>query len=379
MIWSYWEKDTFIKTPDVTIIGSGIVGLNAAYSLKIKNPSLHILVLERGILPYGASTKNAGFACFGSISELLADLSTTKEEDVFNLVHKRFLGLKRLREILGDENIGYEALGGYEIFSEEQTQLANKCLNAVDKFNTELSRITEVKNTYQIVSNKISSFNFHGVNEMILNTQEGQIHTGLMMKALLEKCRLIGIEILNGVDVKEIKSDSDGVTIQIENNLSIVSKNVLIATNGFANSLIAGIDVRPARAQVLITNPIPGLKLKGSFHYDEGYYYFRNVGERVLIGGGRNLDFAGESTTEFGLTDKIQNSLEDLLTKMILPNTNFTIDQRWSGIMGLGSNKTPIIQKVEDHIYCCVRMGGMGIAIGSLVGQEAAEMITKSI
>lgn len=379
MIWSYWEKDTFIKTPDVTIIGSGIVGLNAAYSLKIKNPLLHVLVLERGILPYGASTKNAGFACFGSISELLSDLSTTKEDDVFNLVRKRFLGLKRLREILGDENIGYEHLGGYEIFSDQQNELANQCLNVIDKFNTELSKITNVKNTYQIVTNKISSFNFHGVKEMILNSQEGQIHTGLMMKALLEKCRSIGIEILNGVNVKEIRKESDGVVIEIENELQIASKNVLIATNGFANSLIEGIDVRPARAQVLITHPIPGLKLKGSFHYDEGYYYFRNVGDRILFGGGRNLDFAGESTTEFGLTEKIQNSLEMLLTKMILPNTNFTIDQRWSGIMGLGSNKTPIIKKVDEHIYCCVRMGGMGIAIGSLVGQEAAEMICQSI
>ena len=45
MSWSFWEKNTFIKEPDVTIIGSGIVGLNAALSLKSKSPSLHVIVL----------------------------------------------------------------------------------------------------------------------------------------------------------------------------------------------------------------------------------------------------------------------------------------------------------------------------------------------
>jgi hypothetical protein len=30
---------------------------------------------------------------------------------------------------------------------------------------------------------------------------------------------------------------------------------------------------------------------------DQGYYYFRNIGDRIL--GGRNLDFDVENTTEF--------------------------------------------------------------------------------
>jgi hypothetical protein len=36
------------------------------------------------MLPHGASTKNAGFACFGSISEIIDDLKSHSEEEVFN-------------------------------------------------------------------------------------------------------------------------------------------------------------------------------------------------------------------------------------------------------------------------------------------------------
>ena len=80
---SYWEKNTFFTEIDVTIIGSGIVGLHAAIYLKLMRPQLKVVVVDRGFLPYGASTRNAGFACFGSVSELLDDLSREDEDTVF--------------------------------------------------------------------------------------------------------------------------------------------------------------------------------------------------------------------------------------------------------------------------------------------------------
>ena len=76
------------------------------------------------------------------------------------------------------------------------------------------------------------------------------------------------------------------------------TSKLLIATNGFASQLINE-PVKPARAQVLITKPIKNLHIKGTFHLDKGYYYFRNIDDRILFGGGRNLDFKGEETTAF--------------------------------------------------------------------------------
>src|SRR5438045_335528 len=102
---SYWEQECIFNNIDVTIIGSGIVGLSAALRLKKFRPELKVLVLERGVIPYGASSRNAGFACFGSPSELLDDLNKNGEDEVFSLVEKRWKGLKRLRENLGDEHL----------------------------------------------------------------------------------------------------------------------------------------------------------------------------------------------------------------------------------------------------------------------------------
>ena len=96
---SYWENTTWLQ-PDVIIIGAGIVGINVAIHLKKSNPSKKILILERGNLPSGASTKNAGFACFGSLSEIVDDLERCSEEEVVHLIEMRWLGLQLLRNTL---------------------------------------------------------------------------------------------------------------------------------------------------------------------------------------------------------------------------------------------------------------------------------------
>lgn len=150
-------------------------------------------------------------------------------------------------------------------------------------------------------------------------------------------------------------------------DFSFSSKKILFATNGFAGSLTEGA-VKPARAQVLITEPIPNLDIKGSFHLDRGYYYLRNIGERILLGGGRNLDFETESTTEFAQTETVQNKLEELLKEVILPHHKFEIAHRWSGIMRMGNSKTPIVSQLSENMYYGVQLGEMGVAIGSLIG-----------
>jgi gamma-glutamylputrescine oxidase len=374
---SFWERDQYLTGIDVVIAGSGIVGINAALSLKKKNPSLNILVAERGALPSGASTKNAGFACYGSLTELMDDLTHINESDVFKLVEKRYQGLKRLRENVGDANMKLEMLGGYEVF--DTTEEFLKCAEKMEWFNGKLKPITGLSEVYADASDKISSFGLGKVKHMIHNRGEGQIDTGRMMSALIDKARTAGVRILNGLEILRFEEEEKCLAIHTRNGFTIRCKQLIICTNGFAKQLLPEEDVDPARAQVLVTNEIPGLKLRGTFHYEKGYYYFRNIGNRVLFGGGRNLDFTAEQTTEHALTNLIQNRLEELLDTMILPGVNYSIDMRWAGTMGVGQTKSPIVRKIQNRVHCAVRMGGMGVALGSLTGEEVAEMVLKAM
>lgn len=357
---------------DFTIVGSGIVGLSCALFLKEKHPKAKVLVLERGILPQGASTKNAGFACFGSISEILSDLTNHTEQEVTDLVKDRWEGIQMLRRILGDESLGYQQWGGHEVFLKKDEELFSKCIENMNRVNAMLNPVFK-GNPFKETGNM---FGFRSVHDSYITHQyEGQLDTGKMMSALLQKCISRGILVLNDVDVQKIGDTANNAVI-LTQHFELESKKVLVTTNGFAGQFLEGPHVKPARAQVLITKPIPGLNIKGTFHLEEGYYYFRNVENRILFGGGRNLDLKGEQTSEFGETSLIQNALENLLKEVILPKQTFEIDFRWSGIMGVGPQKKPIIRAVSDHIYCGVRLGGMGVALGTLVGKKLAHKAT---
>ncbi len=366
---SYWEIKSWLTNIDFTIAGSGIVGLNCALNLKKKHPKANILILEKGTLPQGASTKNAGFACFGSLSEIIDDLNTHSEQEVIELVKKRVSGLQLLRNTLGDKIINYQQNGGYELFTKEDSQLFDDCLSKKDSINSLLNPIFNE----DVFSIKQNTFNFKNIKEnYVFNQFEGQIDTGNMMMALLVLVQSKGIKILNNCTVESFVESNNSVKIKT-NQFEFSSSKLLAATNGFANQLLNE-NVKPARAQVLITKPIENLHIKGTFHLDKGYYYFRNINNRILFGGGRNLDFKAEETTELNQSERIQNKLEELLKTTILPETPFEIDYRWSGIMGVGNQKKAIVKQLSNNVFCGVRLGGMGVAIGSLVGKELADL-----
>ncbi|EMY3557920.1 FAD-binding oxidoreductase [Flavobacterium psychrophilum] len=367
---SYWELKNWFTNVDYTIVGSGIVGLHAALRLREKFPESKILILEKGMLPEGASTKNAGFACFGSLSEIIDDLKSHTEEEVIQLVQKRWQGLQLLRKNLGDEALDFKPFGGYELFLKNDESTYYECLQKLPFINNILKPIFKA----EVFEKNIDRFGFNNIQEYtIFNPFEAQIDTGNMMQALLKKAQSNGILILNNQTVSTFHDNEKHVQVQA-NDFTFNTKKLLFATNGFAEKLTKN-QVKPARAQVLITAPIPNLDIKGTFHLDKGYYYFRNINDRILFGGGRNLNFEDENTSQFGETEIIQNKLEEMLKTVILPNTNFKIAHRWSGIMGLGNSKRPIVEALSENVYCGVRLGGMGVAIGSLVGQELADLI----
>ena len=367
---SYWEIKNWFTNVDYTVVGSGIVGLHAALRLRERFPESKILVLEKGMLPQGASTKNAGFACFGSLSEIIDDLKSHTEEEVIQLIQKRWKGLQLLRKRVGDEKLDYKPFGGYELFLKEHEATYIECLNKLPFINEILNPLFKS----DVFTKEIDRFGFNGIHEsVIFNPFEGQIDTGMMMQELMKQAVSNGILILNQQPVTSFHDNGIAVEVAL-GEFSFKTTKLLFATNGFAAEITKG-QLKPARAQVLITEPIPNLNIKGTFHLDKGYYYFRNIGDRILFGGGRNLDFEGEATSEFGETELIQNRLEKVLKEVILPHQEFKIEHRWSGIMGLGTTKNPIVEALSENVYCGVRLGGMGVAIGSLIGNELADLI----
>lgn len=375
---SYWEFSTFFSGYDVMIIGSGIVGLSAALHLKLQQPKLKVGILEAGFLPSGATTKNAGFACFGSVSELLDELQSSTEGEVMEVVEMRWQGLLRLKETLGIKAIDYQQLGGYEIFKPENRGYSEECIDQISYLNKLLSKITGQPDIYSVANDKIAGFGFSGVNSMIMNRCEAQIDPGKMTFALTSMVEGLGVPIFNNCELLSMEKNEHGHILKT-NQTNFRAKKIIMANNAFISGFYPDLNIIPGRGQVLVTEPITNLKINGTFHYDRGYYYFRNINNRILLGGGRNIDFKAEETKEPGVTEYVQSALENLLYQIIIPDQAAKIEYRWSGVMAFGDSLKPLIKQLEPHVFCAVRCNGMGIAVGSLSGELVAQLVLRDL
>ena len=371
---SYWEKTQLLHY-DLVVLGGGITGIFCALHFRKNNPSASIAILERGLFSSGASTKNAGFACFGSLSELVEDESELGEEKLLSIIKMRLDGLSVLRETVGDHKMDLKWDGGYELFFDKNP----KKLNQIDYINSILKPFFS-KDIFTINNKKIKKFGFNTdmVNHLVQNSFEGQLNTGKLMRVLRTKLNKEDITFFSNTELTdfESKSNKNQLLISLKNQkFNLTCNKLAICNNAFANQIIPNFNIVPGRGLIILTKPFSKLNIKGSFHYDRGFYYFRNIENRILFGGGRNLDFKKEETIEFGINKKIKNKLITDLDKFIIPKHKIEIDMEWSGIMAFGESKIPIIKKESNSVAVGIKSSGMGVAIGSYVGKSVADIL----
>jgi len=371
---SIWQDNSFKKQYDLAVVGAGIVGLHAALFFKRRHPNKRVCVIEKGAFPEGASVKNAGFACFGSPSELLDDIENEGTDAAISRVALRWEGIQGLRHELGDEHIGIVEDGGFELFMPHD-ELYTSCVSSFDHLNDLLHPIFG-KAVYAWDDEVIPRMGMSMAQHAASIQFEASLDTGRMMHALWRKTLSEGVVLHSNTRVETLNDSLNGAQLETEHG-PIWAEQVIVAANAYSKALIPALDIVPGRGQVLLTSPISGLKLKGDHHLMKGYFYFRPYHDRVLIGGGRNLDKSGEQTLEEGTTDVIQDKLEKILNEVVLPGRSFTVEKRWSGIMAFGSSKDPIVDRISERIVVAVRSGGMGVAIGHTLGKRAAEIASS--
>jgi glycine/D-amino acid oxidase-like deaminating enzyme len=366
-VLSFWEKSSLLKG-DIAIIGGGLVGMSVASSLKEKFPGKSITVFERSSLPYGASTRNAGFACFGSLTEVMSDIQLMGQEAARELLFQRWMGLQITRKRLGDKALGFIPAGGYELIengSDISGSIATINQMVEDFIPNYISRSDDVKSRLGIMA----------PGQIFSMSEEGQVDTGALMKSMEQYALQLGVVIRTGTEITRLEVNKLIVNDRFRGEMEFQAEKIVVCNNAFASSLMPQLELYPGRGQVFITKAIPNLAFSGNLHIEEGFYYLRNVNNRLLFGGGRNLDIQTEETTDFALNNSIQRALVDKLDNLFGTGFKYEIDLRWTGIMAFGKDKTPIVERVDDHLYVAVKMGGMGIALAGFIGEEIAEMM----
>jgi gamma-glutamylputrescine oxidase len=367
---SYWERSVLLRPFDFVVLGAGLIGKQIAIRIKTKYPSARVALIDRSPVSYGASTRNAGFACFGSVSEILDDFRLSPENDVIALLEKRYKGINELVDTFGAETIGYRPTGSYEVFTDRHAlDYAKEHMRGL---NTLLASHIGLENVFNLRSDTMG---MRCETECIFNPYEGMLNSGMLNETINQTAHEMGIIPLYGLDINNMQGTGNAYKLEATNGMEVHAAQLVIANNAFAAPFLPDEDIQPARGQIIITQPMKDLPFDGVFHSDKGYIYFRNIDDRILIGGGRNQFLEQEHTYDFDGSDNVRQYLENYLREVVIPGRSFEVDMHWSGIMAMGREKLPIVKRLDEHLLVCARMGGMGVALGPVLSREIMDLL----
>lgn len=370
---SYWQKKDLDKKHQIVIVGAGIVGLTTAYFIKSANPHAKITILDRDHPNGGASIRNAGFACFGSPTELLDDIDRLGEPLTIETLKLRWEGLQLLQSIVHPQSMDYQQNGGYEIFNKSDKNM-DLVGDNLEYLNAIVADVIKDNKVYQW-QKRAGGFDI--ANNWVFNRHEGQLDPYKMIRSLRRIVIEKGVDVYSQVSVENI--DYTNRKLQLNNGLNLEASHICLCTNAYTKELLQNAECRPVRNQVYVTESIPNLQLNGCYHLDQGYIYLRNIGNRILIGGARNILGTNEETNKFGNTEHAKKYLKEVLDRIFPEAKKYRFEHEWSGILGVGESKKAIVEEIYPQCYVGVRLGGMGVAIGSMIGKQLSRKILTNI
>ncbi len=381
--YSFWEKNRELFTGDILIVGGGLVGLSIGIAIQkqkkqLKQRLLKICIVDQ--LPTGqagASTRNAGFACFGSPTEILDDLTREGENQTVNRISNRISGLSTWKNWIPSNKIEWNDCSGYEVFEREEEMNFQEVLDKLpylNKIGKAASGNPMIYSKYQRISSKLPySIRIDG---------EASLNPGKAHNSLYGLNKELGNQIVNGISIPNRNywhKNSEGWTIPTENGI-FKAKRVVIAANAWTPKILnSDLDITPGRGQILMIKSAKPIFYKGIFHAKKGYLYFRNSNNSLIIGGGRNLFQTNETSLEMTTTKEVQDYLELYVRDVLLPNQDFSIQNRWAGIMAFSKrgNKDPLLYWDEPDLLIASRMCGMGVALAPIMGIKASKKILE--
>ena len=364
---SFWQKDDLgVEIHcDVAVVGGGIVGCSTVYWLKNLDPSLNVALVESRTIGYGTSGRNAGFLLQGAAVDFVTDIERYGEDKADMLW--RFTSENRglIESELDPSRINLTPTGSLLLAgsSSEDERLMQ---------SAELLRKRSVQAEYlssDDVERDVKGIEFYGG----LNISSGAgVHP---LRLVREIAGTSGARVLEHHPVIDLNETTQGITLQTTRR-QIHAQRVILALNAYLPQFLPETSsiIRPVRAQMLSTHPIPSW-LNYPVYSHEGYYYLRQGSDgSLLLGGARHLFVDEETGYDDRTTPHLQQALTDYLNTHFPHTGPIRIERRWSGLMGFTENGLPIVNIDSDRYWWAAGFNGHGMGYGFRFGRLLAEM-----
>jgi len=358
------------KDADVVIVGSGFTGLSAALTLLRNGRS--VVVLERGVPGFGASTRNGGQIGSGNqkfrVKRLIALRGRRKAEA---LLREGVRMLDHIDELVRTESIDchFARCGRfraavrpehYEAMARDMEDL--RAIAGVESFMVPRAE----------QASEIGSDVFHGGSVL---PGDASLHPGLYHAGLMQRIAEAGGHVVGNAAAEAIAAEAGGFTVKTPLGI-IAAKDVIIATNGYTDGLVPELGRRivPVGSALIATGEIPESLLSRLLPRNRVYgntnrvfYYFRAApGERRLIWGGRRDRLAAPTSPR-----AYRHLARDMLR--VFPDVAAVpVTHAWDGMIGYTYDEVPHLGRTAQGLHYAIGYCGTGVSRATYFGNRIA-------
>jgi glycine/D-amino acid oxidase-like deaminating enzyme len=358
----------------VAIVGGGYAGLAAA--LELARHGIDAVVLERGALGIGASTRNGGSVSGGvnvgkGFSGRPADIDDDRAQHLLADAADAFSLIERL---IADEAIDccWKKNGRFVgAWTPKHYAYQERRLRALDEDAQSGARM--VPREHQRA--EIASDYYYG--GMVVE-RSASLHPALYYKGLLDACRRRGIVVCAEAAVENIAATGAGWRVATSRG-TVTAGDVVIATNGYTGTLTPALRRRivPIASHIIATEPLPpdlagSLIPNGRSISDTKrvlcYYRLSPDGTRMVFGGRARFTPADP--------ELCARVLHRYMTERFPQLRGMRVTHSWTGNTAFTLDALPHMG-VADGLHYCLGCNGSGIAMMTYLGTQTARQIAR--
>lgn len=355
-------------SPEILIIGGGVIGLSLARSLK-KFGAGKITILERG-----TPGRESSFAAAGMLAP---QAETDKLDDFFDFCHESNKLYPQFAAELFDEtgvDIELDRAGTlYLAFSDEDVREINRRYVWQKGAGLPIEYLTaeEIRRSEPFVS--------PDVREGLFFPNDRQVENRKLLLALQKFAELNEIQIVENTEVKNIVV-KDGKATGAETGNGIFSAQTIILTTGAWTSLVKvnnldlSFKVRPIRGQMLSFQA--ARRFFRHVIYSPRGYVVPRVDGRILAGATVEDVGFDKSVTGAGIDFLLERALE------IAPSlANLESNDKWSGLRPAAADGMPVLGAVPEaeNLFAATAHYRNGILLAPITAETLASKILNDV
>ena len=343
---SVWQSPP--RRVGVAVVGGGITGV--ALLGRLRRAGADAVLLERDHLASGASGRNAGFLLAGvaaNYERAAVEHGRDVAGDVWAFTSRNH-GL--VAEAVAGRPSGYARRGSWTL--PETPEEARSLESAAEMLREDGFEAEWTVRLPAALSGRPGG---------LLSPADGEVDPKLAVAALAADW--LG-SVYEASEVSWIETGDEGVRLEVGGR-EVRADAAVLATNAFTPRLVPEVPIRPVRAQMLATAPVP-MVADRPVYAGWGHRYWRQLPDGTLLAGGCR-DAAPETEVGYGLetTELVQARLERHLASIGAGGA--PVVQRWAGTMGFTPDGLPLAGPVPGRPNLLVCGGytghGMGFAV----------------